>query len=187
MNLVKNYRWAWFDLDTLTIVMFLFVFPFLLCLGRVLRSCGGEDSALPRQDSQEYVTVEVDGLRGQDCKGQTLEQNLTCNSIMDMLNVITEDSSNTSVEVIINSGSYVVEGTFIVARDVSIRGQEGQSVEIHLQTQGSTPPVFMYSLSFRNTGYVSIQNISFTGSNGILGFDNVSRVEISSSSFRYVK
>ena len=132
----------------------------------------------------DSVKVVVEELSGQDCEGQTLQQDLTCNSFVHVLNLLSQSPSNVSVEVIINEGSYTVEGSFHISRDVLIRGREGHSVEIELLTQGSTPPVFLYSLSFRNTEHVSLCNIDYSGSNGVIGFDNVSKVEVSSSSFR---
>lgn len=132
----------------------------------------------------DTVTVVVDMLTGCDCREQTLQQNIICNDITTVLDLLSQDPSTTSVELIINQGSYVVEGTYTIAKDVFIRGREGHSVLVQLQTQGSSPPMFIYSLSFKNTDFVSVQNIDFSGSNGVIGFDNVSVVEVSSSSFR---
>ena len=146
-----------------------------------IRLCPGQ---IPDSEFSPGMTVEVDGATRQDCKTLALQQVVICNNIMDVLQLISQDPSNTSVEVIINKGIYIVEGNFTITRDVLLHGHDGHSVLIHLQTQGSSPPVFSYSLSFRNTDYVSVKNINFAGSNGVIGFDNVSKVEVSLSSFR---
>lgn len=134
-------------------------------------------------------TVVVDELNGLNCSDNLWHrQNITCSSIKDTLELISKEPFiNTScVEVIINQGQYLVEGSIIISRNVYIRGRNGHSVRVHLETQGSDPPEFLYSLSFRNTDYVCIGHIEFTGSEGVIGFDNVSRVEVANSSFRSV-
>ncbi len=117
---------------------------------------------------------------------ETLPENLTCNRLSDTLQLISQepDSSALDEEVVISQGSYTIEGAVILSREVFLRGREGHVVSVVLLTPASDPPEFLYTLSFRNVDFAGIENIAFSGSNGVIGFDNVSTVEISSSSFR---
>ena len=131
--------------------------------------------------------VQVDEVFGSDCSGLSLEeqQNYTCNSLQDALSLVSSSFSPEScVEVIINRGRYTVEGIVIITRDLVIHGRDGHVVTVELLIQPSSD--FQYSLSFRNTSSAVLQNIEFLGSNGVIAFDNVSRVEVGDSSFRYV-
>jgi hypothetical protein len=129
--------------------------------------------------------VEVDVVFGSDCSqfgSVSSEQNYTCNSLQDALGLVSNSfPPHSCVEVIINEGRYVVEGTVIMSRDLFIHGRDGHVVTVELLVQSSDE--FQYSLSFRNTNSVAVENIEFIGSSGVIGFDNVTRVEVDSSSF----
>ena len=159
----------------------LFIFCFRNSSGQLAAADG-----LFQDRFNNSIKIVVDEQSGLDCTSETLEQDtdLICNSIMDVLYLLSRPPSSITVEVVINEGRYQLEGRYLVSRDVSIRGQEGHTVEIDIETQGSDPPSFIFSISFRNTEYVALHNIDFSGSHGVIGFDNVSRVEISLSSFQ---
>ena len=151
-----------------------------------------EPAALCARDKdlwKESVTISVDQNSGKNCAKESLKQNLTCNSFGDVLHLLSDLDSDpqllspVSAEVILSAGSYVTEGRFNISRDIYIRGKEGHTVEVTLLTHNS-PLKYDFSLSFNNTRHVSLCNINFTGSHGVIGFDNVVRVEVNSSSFR---
>ena len=140
-------------------------------------------------------SVAVDENRGRDCSSfevlpENLTQGLICNSLSDTLQLIAQAEHDPlaleedCVEVVISQGSYTIEGTVNLDRNVILCGRDGQVVSVILLTPATDPPEFMYSLSFRNLDFAGIENIEFSGSNGVIGFDNVSMVEISHSSFR---
>jgi hypothetical protein len=132
--------------------------------------------------------VEVDEVFDSDCSllgSVSSQQNYTCNSLQDSLGLVSNSfPPHSCVEVIINEGRYVVEGTVIMSRDLFIHGRDGHVVTVELLVQSSDE--FQYSLSFRNTASVGVWNVEFQGTHGIVGFDNISRVEIRNSSFRWV-
>ena len=85
-----------------------------------LRGCLAETPA-DREAPERWngsVTVEVDKLSGVDCRDETLEQSIICDSLVDVLSLLSQDPSTTAVEVVISEGTYLVQGTFIIARDV---------------------------------------------------------------------
>ena len=155
---------------------------FLTCLSVTFRFGHPQTSINGAQCSW---LVQMDEVFGSDCSGLSLEeqQNYTCNSLQDALSLVSSSFSPEScVEVIINQGRYIVEGTVIVTRDLVIHGRDDHVVTVELLIQPSSD--FQYSLSFRNTSSAVLRNIEFLGSNGVITFDNVSRVEVSDSSFR---
>ena len=141
-------------------------------------------------------TVEVNRTSGLDCSSNPQPQsgNVTCSSLSDALQLISQPpaprasdpsaAAGGCVEVLISQGTYIVEGAVVLARDVYLRGRDGHTVSVVLLIPATDPPEFTYSLSFRNSQFAGIENIQFSGSNGVVGFDNVSAVDISHSSFR---
>lgn len=130
-------------------------------------------------------SVVVDELGGNDCRASTsdtVQQNYNCSSLKDTLNLVSSFPAGSCVEITINQGRHTVEGTVIIDRDLLLHGRAGHAITVELLIQPSDK--FQYSFSFRNTDRVHIWNLDFVGSNGIVGFDNVSTVEVSNSSFR---
>ena len=96
-----------------------------------------------------------------------------------LLSGISPDSCN---EVIVSEGRYKIQETVIVNRDLFLHGREGHTVIVEFETSSED---LQYCLSFRNTRQIHVSNINFLGStNGNIGFDNVSTVEINNCSFR---
>ena len=132
--------------------------------------------------------ITVDEVFGEYCRGsESIQRNLTCNNISDVLLLLSRDTAYVGcIEVVINQGSHVIEDTVIISKDLYIHANEPNSVSIDLQTPSQKPPVFTYALSFRNSHSVRISNVNFTGSDGVIGFDNVTEVILTNSSFRYI-
>lgn len=158
----------------------------VVCFFLLLFSVSGQQERGPLCN----VAVTVDEALGVDCaRFQSLPQNVTCNSLSDTLQLISLEPHYSSeerddcVEVEINQGDYTVEGTVILERSVLLRGRDGDTVSVDLLLPATDPPEFLYSLSFRNAGFAGIYNIAFSGSSGVIGFDNVTTVEVGSSSF----
>ena len=166
------------------------VFLFLVLFSSWCCCCG---QALDRDDNPVCnYSVGVDQTHSHNCmrNSQIRLNNWTCKSLSHALQLISQIDravlAGSCVEVIISQGNYIIEGTMILDREVLLRGREGHVVSIILLTPATNPPEFTYSLSFRNVDFAGIKNIEFSGSNGVVGFDNVSMVEISGSSFRYM-
>ena len=152
-------------------VFFLMILSCSLCAGQ-----SGTDLV----DCSWLVTV--DEADGDDCSLNEVQGNSTCSNLKDALSAVSTFPPDSCVEIIVNQGTYEVEGTVIIQRDLYLHGGSGQAAVIHLLVQPSEE--FQYSLSFRNTNSVIVRDLQFVGSSGVIGFDNVSRVEVAHSSFR---
>ena len=156
-----------------------------ICLVFLLVSSRLAYSLMAEADCSRSVTV--DKVHGDNCSSETNFEELrasnhTCSSLKHTLRLLSVFPPESCVEVIINEGRYDVEGTVILHRDLYIHGREGHSVAVHLMVKSLN--LFQYSLSFRDTGSIRVRNLQFVGSSGVIGFDNVSSVEIANSSFR---
>lgn len=143
--------------------------------------------------------VTVDPQYGEECDRQgssktamtLLEGNRTCSSLEDVLNLLSvshngsKSAEGCTTEIVLKPGEHVVEGTFLISEDaLYLSASSVTRVSVCLKTPASIPMEFTYAISFRNSNFVRISGIDFIGDNGVIGFDNVSNVEINNSSFR---
>ena len=121
-------------LDMLATVFFYLLLSFL-CYGQL-------------QDGGRVCTysLAVDQTHNQDCMSNpdTELHNLTCSSLPNALQLISNLDpavlAGTCVEVVINQGSYTIEGTVILDREVLLRGREDHVVSIILLTPATYRP-----------------------------------------------
>ena len=134
-------------------------------------------------NSSLSLSVTVDLVNGQDCSlSRTLQHNQSCSNLQDTLSVTSRLPVDSCLEIIVNQGTYDIEGTLVLSQNLLISGREGHNVIVHLRVESSD--TFQYSLSFRNASRVQLQNLEFVGTSGIIGFDNVNNVGVHSCSFR---
>ncbi len=89
--------------------------------------------------------------------------------------------------IILNPGSYTIKNWYVLNNtDVHILGNNSLGpVRVGFEVSEEKPPV--YFLLFQNLNAVEISGIEFEYSAGIIGFEEVSNVTITDSSFRQVK
>lgn len=128
-------------------------------------------------------SVRVDRVYGRDCRVlETPQGSQACNSLEDTLKMASSVPSLSCVEVIVGQGSYQLEEAIFILGNMFLYGEEGHDVMVDLVMKPSA--TFQYSLSFSNATNVQINNIHFTRGEGVIGFDNVARVQITNCSFR---
>ena len=129
------------------------------------------------------LSVTVDEVNGQDCSlSGTLQRNQSCNNLQDTLSITSKLPVDSCLEIIVDQGTYDIEGTLVLTQNLLIYGREGHNVIVHLIVESLD--TFQYSLSFRNARKVQLQNLEFVGTSGVIGFDKVDNVEVFSCSFR---
>lgn len=151
-------------------------------------SCVSDSDSKTERCNGSSIIIVVDQSHGEDCSllkslQENPRENLTCTDVKDTLLLLASPAEG-CVEVIINQGTYTIEGTVTIPRDVHVHAKRDHTVVIIFSTTGPVPPEYMYSLSFNNSQFVSVTDIQFIGSDGVIGFDNVSKVIVSDSSFR---
>lgn len=129
--------------------------------------------------------IEVDEHSRSDCSNMS-SNHTSCDSLQDALLLVSGSLREECVEISIVPGRYHITKNLIVPISLLLRGikDESDSILVHIETPSKIPSEFTYGLSFRNSEFVHISGVNFTGSDGVVGFDNVSSVELSNLSFR---
>ena len=138
--------------------------------------------------------IEVNSKMGLDCSGTTHHLvNITCSSLADVLKrVAIEQMSNLfgeCIEVIVQSGNYVVTERIVVQHNMVLRGTQNVTVAFSLNETlypANTPDPY-YVLTFADSDYSGISGINFHTSPGIIVFQDVTNVTIEDCSFRYIE
>ena len=119
--------------------------------------------------------------------------NITCSSLEDVLKrVAIEQMSNLfgeCIEVIVQSGNYVVTERIVVQHNMVLRGTQNVTVAFSLNETlypANTPDPY-YVLTFADSDYSGISGINFHTSPGIIVFQDVTNVTIEDCSFRYIE
>ena len=120
--------------------------------------------------------IEVNSKMGLDCSGTTHHLvNITCSSLEDVLKrVAIEQMSNLfgeCIEVIVQSGNYVVTERIVVQHNMVLRGTQNVTVAFSLNETlypANTPDPY-YVLTFADSDYSGISGIlTFTQAQGLL-------------------
>eukprot|EP00731_Ephydatia_muelleri_P010295 Em0005g881a len=96
---------------------------------------------------------------------------------------ITTGPSNSCIQVNIAPGSYVITKALRIQQSLTLSGTEpGVILTFNMTADQSSP---YYAVTFADVYSVTLSNLSFSGSPGLLGFENVTVVSITSCSFSY--
>ena len=110
-----------------------------------------------------------------------------CNDLQPVLQYVaslglaTELSS--CIQVDIFPGTYVVETALVIQQNLRLSGT-GPGVVVSFNITADNPDTPFYVLVFQSSNSVSLNDINFTRSQGLFGFENVTTVTITGSSFR---
>lgn len=118
-----------------------------------------------------------------------------CNSFQQVLSFIANTTNSTNhgndsnlVNVQIAGGRYELTDPVIIQQNIMFRAKTpGGMVTVSLENQKlscNDSSVSCHGLLIRNVEHVTIEGIMFENSEGIITFENVSRVTVSNSKFR---
>ena len=135
------------------------------------------------------VDLEVDpGGCAKPLGGETVGD-ITCNSLQNMLEFVAgiADAANGSyVEIRIAAGHYKVTDSVVIEQNMIILAESPGTVlvtfdDLALENEATGE---YHAILIQNAEFAEIEGIAFESSQGVITFENVSRVTVSNSSFR---
>ena len=117
--------------------------------------------------------------------------NFSCDSLQKVLRFVA-DSGNVAgndsydyVEIQISEGHYELTEQVTIEQNIVLTADTVESVQVNVTFNGLVLNDSFHAILIRSVEHATIEGISFEGSQGVIVFENVTRVFISNSSFRY--